>query len=68
MWVKREVSFALAENRLDKRIAPVVYQPADIKDLRWTLSIFQMIDFTGTFDAGSIDLLRTWGLGYRPQP
>lgn len=68
MWVKREVSYALAENRLDNRIIPVRYQLADIRDLHWTLSIFQIIDFTGAFHAGSTALLRTRGLGYKPQP
>jgi hypothetical protein len=67
MWVKREVSFALAENRLDNRITPVQYQLADIRDLHWTLTLFQTIDFTGTFDAGSTALLQQWGLGYRQQ-
>ena len=67
MWVKREVSFGLAENRLDNRITPVQYQLADIRDLHWTLTLFQTIDFTGTFDAGSTALLQQWGLGYRQQ-
>lgn len=65
MWVKRELSYALEQNRLENRIIPVRYQLADYEQLHWTLSIFQMVDFTGAFDAGSIELLRTWGLGYR---
>ena len=65
-WVKSEVAYALTLP-LGDRIVPVRYQEADLGDL-WPLSVFQRIDFTGTFDAGSVDLLRTWGLGYRPQP
>jgi len=68
MWVKRELSYALAQNRLADKIVPVRYQPADYDQLHWTLSILQAIDFTGTFDAGSVALLRTWGLGYRQLP
>ena len=65
MWVKRELSYALEQNRLENRIVPVSYQPADYELLHWTLSIFQKIDFTGAFDDGCVDLLRVWGLGYR---
>ena len=68
MWVKRELSYALNQDRLENRIIPLRYQDADYEQLNWTLSIFQMIDFRGSFDAGSVALLRTWGLGYQPQP
>jgi hypothetical protein len=68
MWVKRELSYALNQARLENKIIPVRYQDADFEELNWALSLFQMIDFRGHFDAGSVDLLRTWGLGYRPQP
>ena len=66
MWVKRELSFALKENRFENRIVPITYQPSSFESLSWTLSLFQMIDFTGTFADGCRDLLRVWGVGYRP--
>lgn len=65
-WVKSEVAYALTLPLRD-RIVPVLYREADLGDL-WPLSVFQRIDFTGSFEAGSVDLLRTWGLGYTPQP
>ena len=66
MWVKRELSYALQQNRFDNRIVPIIQQPADFELLSWTLSTFQMVDFTGSFDGGSRDLLRIWALAYQP--
>ena len=67
MWVKRELSYALEQNRFENRIVPMIYQPSDYERLSWTLSLFQMIDFTLTPEEEYVDLLRIWGLGYRPQ-
>lgn len=67
MWVKRELSYALQQNRFENRIVPIVYQPAQVETLSWTLSLFQMVDFTAQLDDGYRALFRTWGLGYRPQ-
>ncbi len=64
MWVKRELLFALQQNRFENRIVPLLYQPCDYERLSWTLSSFQIINFTRTFDEGCHDLMRTWGLGY----
>lgn len=66
-WVKRELHFALQQNRLDKRIVPLILQSCDYGALSWTLSSFQMIDFTKDFEQGARDLLRVWGVGYRPE-
>jgi len=66
MWVKRELSYALKQNRFENRIVPITYQASDYARLSWTLSLFQMIDFTRTPEEGYVDLLRIWGLGYRP--
>ncbi len=66
MWVKRELSYALQQNRFENRIVPIVYQPSNFEQLSWTLSLFQMINFTGLLDDGYRDLLRIWGLGYTP--
>jgi hypothetical protein len=65
MWVKREVSYALQQNRFENRIIPIIYQSSDYARLSWALSLFQMVDFTRTFDEGCVDLLRIWGLGFR---
>ena len=65
VWVKRELLFALQQDRFDNRIVPLLSQSCKYEELSWTLSAFQMIDFTQTFDAGCDALLRLWGLGYR---
>ncbi len=64
MWVKRELLYALQQNRFENKIIPILYQPCDYNRLSWTLSIFQAIDFTGAFDDGGKQLLRIWGLDY----
>ena len=66
-WVKRELLFALQQDRFDGRIAPVIYQPCSHMRLSWTLSQIQMIDFSHGFDRGCRDLLRIWGLGFVPE-
>lgn len=65
IWVKRECLFSLEEPRFNDRIVPLLYQTCDSEKLSWTLSSFQMVDFRHTFERGSRDLLRIWGLGYR---
>lgn len=65
MWVKRELIFALQQNRFENRIAPLLYQSCDYERLSWVLSSFQIIDFQGDFEDGCRDLLRLWGVGYR---
>lgn len=67
-WVKRELLFALQQDRFDGRIAPVIYQPCSHMQLSWTLSQIQMIDFSDDFDRGCRDLLRIRGLGFVPAP
>lgn len=65
MWVKRELSYALQQNRFENKIVPITYQLSDYERLSWTLSLFQMVDFTRTLEEGYADLFRIWGLGYR---
>lgn len=65
MWVKRELSYALQQNRFANKIVPITYQPADYDRLSWTLSLFQMVDFTRTREQGYAELFRIWGLSYR---
>lgn len=65
MWVKSELSYALGQNRFENRIVPITHQPSDYERLSWTLSLFQMVDFTRTLEEGYRDLFRIWGVGYR---
>src|SRR5688572_13938934 len=64
MWVKRELSYALQQNRFENKIVPILYQPSEFERLSWTLSLFQIVDFA-SFDDGCRNLLRIWGIGYR---
>ena len=66
--MKRELLFALQQDRFDGRIVPVLHRSCHHDDLSWTLSQLQMVDFRGDFDAGCRELLRTWGIGYAPAP
>jgi hypothetical protein len=65
MWAKRELMFSLQQSRYENRIVPLLYQRCDYEVLSWTLSSFQMIDFTQTFEQGFRDLLQVWNLQYR---
>jgi hypothetical protein len=65
IWTKREVLYALHDNRYADRIVPLLYQPCDYEQLSWTLSLLQIVDFTQDFDEGCRALLRIWGLGYK---
>ena len=64
-WVKRELLFALDQSHFGERIIPLLYRDCDYKKLSWTLSIFQMVDFTKNSNDGFRDLFRIWGIGYR---
>ena len=66
MWVKRELLFALQQNHLQKKIIPAILAPCEHDKLSWALSIFQMVDFTRSFESGCRDLLRVWGIGLIP--
>ena len=66
VWVKRELIFALQQKRFADRIVPILYETCDYDErLSWTLAGFQMVDFIDTFEQGSRELLRIWGVGYR---
>jgi hypothetical protein len=65
MWVKRELIFALQQNRFENRIVPLLYQPCDFERLSWVLPSFQIVDFQETFAEGCRELLRLWGVGYQ---
>src|SRR5437870_7069304 len=44
MWVKRELSYALTEERLDNRIIPLLFKKCDSHALSWVLPQLQIID------------------------
>lgn len=65
MWVKRELQYALHQQRFQKKIVPILYLPCDSEILSWTLPSLHTIDFTQSPDEGWAALLRIWGIGYR---
>lgn len=67
MWVQRELLFALRQNRFERKIIPVLYQPCNYEEFSWTLSNYQIADFTQSFEAGCRELLRVWGFGFKPE-
>ena len=64
MWVKNELLFALNQRRYRDRIAPVLYKNCKYEKLSWTLSSFQIVDFTESVEAGYRELLRVWEVDY----
>ncbi|MEX2303925.1 MAG: toll/interleukin-1 receptor domain-containing protein [Bryobacterales bacterium] len=64
-WVKRELLYALQDDRYEEHILPLLYRPCDITTLSWTLAQFQAVDLTGEFAAGCRSLLRVWNLELR---
>jgi hypothetical protein len=66
MWVKRELMYALRQNRYDSHIVPIIVEPCDAERLSWVLPTLQMIDLRPDFEDGCRQLLRLWGIGYRP--
>ena len=66
-WVKNERLFALNHRRFKNRIVPLFYRNCRYERLSWTLASFQIIDFRQSIDDGYRELLRVWGLGYRPK-
>ena len=64
-WVKRELLFALNEDRYNERIIPVLRKPCEYSRLSWTLPEFQLVDFSGSFDIGCRQLLRIWEMEYK---
>ncbi len=67
LWVKRELHYALQQERLANNIIPLLYQDCEYGKLSWTLAGYQMVDFTQSFENGCRDLLRVWGLGFKSE-
>jgi hypothetical protein len=51
-WVKRELLFALNDNRYNQRIIPLLLKNCNSSDLSWTLPSFQFADFRRDIEAG----------------
>ena len=64
-WVKRELLYALQDDRYDGHILPLLCRSCDLAGLSWTLSQFQTVNLTDDFETGCRRLLRVWGLGLR---
>ena len=66
MWVKRELSYALIQKRYEDRIVPLLLRDCEHETLHWTLATFQMIKLKPGFSVSCRQLLRIWGLRYKP--
>ena len=66
MWVKRELMFALNQDRYQGHIVPLLAEPCSFSRLSWVLPSLQIIDLQAGFDEGCRQLLRLWGIGYQP--
>ncbi|MEA2415759.1 MAG: hypothetical protein QOI58_2416 [Thermoanaerobaculia bacterium] len=65
MWVKRELSDALIDRKYDGRIVPLMAKNCDPRTLGWPLAALQTISLR-PFKSGIAELLRVWGVTYRP--
>ena len=63
-WVKRELAFALQEERYRGRIVPLLYRKCDPDALSWVLKTIEFVEFRN-FDRGCENLLKLWGIRYR---
>jgi hypothetical protein len=61
-WVKRELLYALQEDRYENRIIPVRLKRCDDKALSWTLASLQRIDFSKGFDKSCRELIKIWSI------
>jgi hypothetical protein len=50
-WVKRELLFALNDNRYNRRIIPLLLKNCKFSDLSWTLPSFQFADSRNDVEA-----------------
>ena len=66
MWVKRELNYALMENRYQNRVVPMLFKKCDYRALSWIFPQFQIIDFTENYVAACDQLLRLWKKQLKP--
>lgn len=60
-WVKRELVYALNEQRYTGKIVPLLLLPCNYNRLSWTLGEFQTVSFADDFNEGCRSLLKVWG-------
>ncbi len=64
-WVKREVHYALREDRYENRVIPLIFRKCDVEQLSWTLPGLQTIKVSGRWAKAMTELLGLWGLKLR---
>lgn len=63
MWVRREVTYALNRQDLERRITPIVHDGCDPEQLSWVLTLIQA-EPTGVDLCAR--LLANWGVTFEP--
>ena len=63
-WVKRELLYALDDDRYQDHILPLVLDDCDYRDLSWTLKSFEMVDMREPDALRRI--VETWAIGFIP--
>jgi len=61
-WVKRELLYALQEDRYENRIVPVLIESCDVEALSWTLASIQRVDFLKGFKRSCRELVKIWSI------
>jgi TIR domain len=64
-WVKRELTYALDQDRFEDRIVPLLVEPCEYTKLAWPLETLQIIPFH-RYTRGCKSLFELWSLPYRP--
>jgi glyoxylase-like metal-dependent hydrolase (beta-lactamase superfamily II) len=64
-WVKRELTYALNQDRYEDRIVPLLVEPCDYAKLAWPLAALQLIPFQ-RHTPGCKSLFQLWSVPYRP--
>jgi hypothetical protein len=65
-WVKRELMYALRSERLVAGIVPLLYRRCEVEKLSWVLPTYQIADFSRSRRAGYEQLMRIWGMSFKP--
>jgi hypothetical protein len=62
-WVKRELVYALSDDRYEDHIIPFILKPCNPLKLSWVLQTIQMIDATSNRSAAIQKVSTLWGIG-----
>lgn len=65
MWVKREVTYAMRQPRLNSRMVPLLFKTCRMEKLSWVIPTIQWIDFRKPNDETYRELLAIWGMGMK---